>query len=295
MRDSNVGTTGRKKNQTRNRHIELQSKIQPSKFLKSSWFHWAIHKSDSIPSSNNLKSTRRDRFLKGQHWSRPAFECLSVSCGSMSQQWLTPGTGLWLQPTWEAQHVASVLLEEVAIRATIELLSPWPTNWRTILPKKFLHYCKSSRAHNRFPNLRKDWEAPGKQTPGGHNKTLCAPQNPGESRQCRSTVACCGVKGIDYNSPGSWNVLVKVLLKEVNITPTILASGQTTGREHSPSHQQKIGFKIYWTWPWPPEQDPVLPTVCPSHQEGSTSLLPSSIRGQTEWKPQPQQKKTEKP
>ena len=24
-----------------------------------------------------------------------------------------------------------------------------------------------------------------------------------------------------------------------------LASGQTTGREHSPAHQQKIGFKIY--------------------------------------------------
>ena len=28
-----------------------------------------------------------------------------------------------------------------------------------------------------------------------------------------------------------------------------LTSGQTTGREHSPTHQQKIGLKIYWAWP----------------------------------------------
>ena len=28
-----------------------------------------------------------------------------------------------------------------------------------------------------------------------------------------------------------------------------LASGQTMGREHSPTHQQKIGLKIYWAWP----------------------------------------------
>ena len=28
-----------------------------------------------------------------------------------------------------------------------------------------------------------------------------------------------------------------------------LVSGQTTGREHSHAHQQKIGLKIYWAWP----------------------------------------------
>ena len=28
-----------------------------------------------------------------------------------------------------------------------------------------------------------------------------------------------------------------------------LVSGQATGREHSPIHQQKIGLKIYWEWP----------------------------------------------
>ena len=36
-----------------------------------------------------------------------------------------------------------------------------------------------------------------------------------------------------------------------------LASGQITGREHSPADQQKIGLKIYWAWPYPSEQDAV--------------------------------------
>ena len=53
-----------------------------------------------------------------------------------------------------------------------------PTNWRKILPKKSSHFCKSSRAHNSFPNLeiqQKDWAPSRKKTFGGHNKTLCAP------------------------------------------------------------------------------------------------------------------------
>ena len=67
-----------------------------------------------------------------------------------------------------------------------------------------------------------------------------------------------------------------------------LVSSQTTGREHSPTHQQKIGLKIYWAWPRPSEQDPVSPTVSLSHQEASVNLLSLSVRGQTEWKPQSQ-------
>ena len=43
------------------------------------------------------------------------------------------------------------------------------------------------------------------------------------------------------------------------------ASGQTTGREHSPAHQQKSGLKIYWAWPHTSEQDPDSPTASPSH------------------------------
>ena len=65
------------------------------------------------------------------------------------------------------QSVALVLLEEVAISPTIEPLSRRPTNRRTIIPKEFLHFCKSSRAHNRFPKLeiwQRDSQSPGNMT-----------------------------------------------------------------------------------------------------------------------------------
>ena len=97
--------------------------------------------------------------------------------------------------------------------------------------------------------------------------------------------ACRGVRGTGYNS--------------ADISPFgeghhychnpyhSLASGQKTGRENSPTYQQKVGLKIYWAWPCPSEQDPdSRPTARPSHQGISTSLL--SIRGQTEWKSQSQ-------
>ena len=58
--------------------------------------------------------------------------------------------------------------------------------------------------------------------------------------------------------------------------------------EHSTTHQQKIGLKIYWVWPHPSEQDPDSPTASPYHQKASTTLLPFSIKGQTEWKLQSQ-------
>ena len=52
-----------------------------------------------------------------------------------------------------------------------------------------------------------------------------------------------------------------------------LTSGQTTGREHSPIHQQNIGLKIYWAWPCPPEQ--VFPP-CPPEQVRYTTSVPHS-------------------
>ena len=65
--------------------------------------------------------------------------------------------------------------------------------------------------------------------------------------------------------------------------PHSLASGQTRGREHSPTHQQKTGLKIYWALPQLSEQGPVSPSVSLSHQEASICLL-----WQTGWKPQSQ-------
>ena len=68
------------------------------------------------------------------------------------------------------------------------------TNRRTIVPKKFSHCCKSSRSHNRLPNLgiqQREWESPGNLTLkvsrtstglrkqrllAGTNKTMCSPR-----------------------------------------------------------------------------------------------------------------------
>ena len=63
-----------------------------------------------------------------------------------------------------------------------------------------------------------------------------------------------------------------------------LVSGQSTGREHSPTHWQKIGLKISWAWPSPSELNPVSLTVSLSHQEASISFLSLSIREQDRMK-----------
>ena len=58
-----------------------------------------------------------------------------------------------------------------------------------------------------------------------------------------------------------------------------LLSFPDSGREHSPTHQQKTGLKIYWTWTHPSNKTQFSPPI---------SLLSLSIRGQTEWKSQSQ-------
>ena len=133
----------------------------------------------------------------------------------------------------------------------------------------------------------------------------CVPQDPGEKEQwphkiltqtCPwvsrsfqqrrgSVVACCRVRGTECS-----NVHID-LLRGIHYRHYLhhsLASGQTTGWECSPTHQQKIWVKIYWTWFCPSEQDLVFPSVSLFHQEASISLLSLSIRGRTEWKTQSQ-------
>ena len=87
--------------------------------------------------------------------------CLWVFEGSLWRAWIRSdlpwGQGLWLQHNWEVQHVSS----------TIEPPNRQATNWRTIIPRKFLHCCESSRFHSRFPNLeiwQKNWELLGNLT-----------------------------------------------------------------------------------------------------------------------------------
>ena len=111
--------------------------------------------------------------------------------------------------------------------------------------------------------LPQDW---GNRPLEGTNKTLCAsgPRRkeqwpherltktfPWVSRRLRwrygLEVACCRVRGTEYNSTCTSP------FNGGHHCPHYpyynLASGQTTGREHSPTSQQKIGLKIYWAWP----------------------------------------------
>ena len=77
--------------------------------------------------------------------------------GSPVEAWVNSGL-LWRQrhwnhQSWEAWHVAKVLLVEFVINPTIEPLGRGSTNWRTIIPKNFLHCFKGSRSHNTLLNL----------------------------------------------------------------------------------------------------------------------------------------------
>ena len=201
---------------------------------------------------------------------------------------LPRGLGLWQQKSWEAQHVAEILLEEVTINPTLEPSSRWPTNCIIIIPKKFSHCGESSGAHNRLPNLgiqQKDWEPAWNLTlkvnriwlqnlhrteetemVWGYKKTFLH-QGPGERSSdptrdwARLASECSGVssRGVGRQRPTTGSgTLTAAVLGGVHAGRSpfagrhyhhypyhSLASGQTTGRGHSPTHQQKISSKIY--------------------------------------------------
>ena len=69
-----------------------------------------------------------------RHWARPAFECIIVSCRGTGQQWLATGAGALDAAVF---GVALSPLGGGQLNPTIEPLSRWPTNCRTIIPKKF--------------------------------------------------------------------------------------------------------------------------------------------------------------
>ena len=120
-----------------------------------------------------------------------------------------------------------------------------------------------------LPELTQDW---GNRILKGIDKTLYTP-GPRRKEQWPPQKTdpdlpmCPGISsrsmGQQWIAAGSEAVSIAVssgdLSKEVAIifiTSTIvdlLAISQTTGRENSPSHQQKIGLKIYWGWPHPSE------------------------------------------
>ena len=140
--------------------------------------------------------------------------------------------------------------------------------------------------NNRFPNLgiwQRDWEPPGNLTleacgiwlqklhrPGETDSWRtqtkpCAQQDPGErsgdpTRDWpRLACECPGASGggVCWQWPAaglealSAAVYAWDLLKEVDIIFSFyhsLVSGQATGKEHSPTHQHKIGLTTYWAY-----------------------------------------------
>ena len=103
-------------------------------------------------------------------------------------------------------------------------------------------------------------------------------------KRCELTI-----RGTKYNSSGSHVCWCKSFGRR---SPLLLlphhswTSGETTGKEHSPNHQQKFVYLL--SKALTTRVRPSFPIASPSHQEASTSLLSLSIKGKTEWKPQSQ-------
>ena len=182
----------------------------------------------------NLMHTRTPHSI----WARPAFECLSVSWGGTGHQWPACHRGRGSEYSRPRYGISP--LGEVAINPTTE------------------------------PAITQEWE---KRLLEGTNKTLCKP-GPRRKEQwphkrltpqtcpwvSRSlwqrhglVVACCRVRGTECGivSTGRFEGGCHYL----HYLHHSLASGQTTGREHSLIHKQNIGLKIYWAWPCTSEQD----------------------------------------
>ena len=70
---------------------------------------------------------------------------------------------------------------------------------------------------------------------------------------CEYPVVSDGGLGWQWSTAGQrhWikQCLHKAFWKNLHYLPHNLVLGQKIGREHSPTFQQKIGLKIYWTWP----------------------------------------------
>ena len=82
-------------------------------------------------------------------------------------------------------------------------------------------------------------------------------------------------RGTADSSPGRRSMLAYILWGEVTIMPLL----QTRGREHSSTHQQKIGWKIYWIWPCPPEQTQFSPQPVPPIRKLPQASYPHPSEG----------------
>ena len=94
--------------------------------------------------------------------------------------------------------------------------------------------------------------------------------------RCGLRVACCRVAAL---LTACWHKYFLGRSPLCHYSYHSLASGQTRGREHSSTHQQKTGWKIYWVWPCPPEQDPVFPQPVPPIRKLPRASYPHPSEG----------------
>ena len=93
-------------------------------------------------------------------------------------------------------------------------------------------------------------------------------------------VACHGVKGHWYQQSGETQCAgISPFGGGQHYLCHSLASDQTTGRDHSPTHQLKTGLTIYWVWLLLPEQDPVFLQPVPPIRKFAHASYPHSSEG----------------
>ena len=160
-------------------------------------------------------------------WTRRACECPGVSGRGVGQQWQAAGPG--------------------ALNTTVLGAVTW---WhRSFWRRSPYHHCKSCSVMSDslwLHGLYSPWNSLGQNTGVGSLSLLQ------------------GIFPTQRLNPGLLHyrqILYHLRHKGSPLLPLTLALGPTTGREHSPAYQQKIGLKIYWAWPCPPEQEPGLLTA----------------------------------
>ena len=141
-----------------------------------------------------------------------------------------------------------------------------------------------------FPTWQRDWEPPGNITLEASGIWLqnlhrtgetvswraqtkpCVHQDPGErsSDPTRGWPTCPEVQESSAEAwvdrgllqgQGHWTQQCwhKPFWRRSPLPHHSLAIGQTTGREHSTTHQEKIRLKVYWARPHPSEQTQIPP------------------------------------
>ena len=153
------------------------------------------------------------------------------------------------------------------------------------------------------PESHQNWHRTGETDSCRAQTELCVLQDPGErisdhkSDWPRLAHECPGVSGRGVGRWGpaaglrelsaavhSWDLLKEVTI--IFITSTIVRPQVNQQRGTKPTHQQKIGLKIYWAPPIRTRPSFPFSRSLPSGRFHKP--LSFSIRGQAEWKPQSQ-------